>query len=84
MVFIDYQLSLCYRNLFVSPLGPQVPCQSSSNPQKEEHHQQPEDSVKDPEFSVKDVADPVDGTSACVFFRRLGEGCCLKQSHFHL
>ena len=64
------------KNLFISPLGPQVPCQRPSNSKEHKHHQQPEDSVKDPKVSVKGVADPMDGASACVLFCCLGEDCC--------
>ena len=52
MVFIN--------NLFISPLGPQVPCQRPSNSKENKHDKQPKDSVKDPKVSVKGIADPMD------------------------
>ena len=73
MVFIN--------NLFVSPLGPQVPCQGPSNSKEHKHHKQPKDSVKDPKASVEGIADPVDGASACILFCCLGENCCLRLLH---
>ena len=48
------------KNLFISPLGPQVPCQRPCNSKENKHDKQPENSVKDPKVSVKGIADPMD------------------------
>ena len=75
-LFLGWCAKIATKNphLFISPLRPKIESQSSSNGGKSEHEEQPEKTINDVEIAVKDVADAMDGASACVFC------CCLSQT----